>query len=110
MSENEKLDFVRWSEKAVAQILDNANISHRQLLVKFRAIEFDANSLKKLAANKSVEHFISLLYVVEILKAELANKTTDLFKEIDDLRESYSEMCEGYETKIKKLQRKKAAK
>lgn len=103
MSEKEKIDYVRWSQLAVAQILDNAEISHRQLLMKLHAIEFDENSFEKVATNKSVEHFISLLLVVENLKAQLKNKTTDLFKEIDDLRDSYDQMCEGYELKIRQL-------
>ena len=113
MSEKQEINFVSWSELAVAQILDNANISHRQLLMKLHAIKFDEKSIKKLAANKSVEHFISLLLVVETLKAqlanktnELANKTNELFKEIDELRESYDEMTKGYEQKIKLLKKR----
>ena len=106
MSEKQEINFVSWSELAVAQILDNANISHRQLLMKLHAIKFDEKSIKKLAANKSVEHFISLLLVVETLKAQLANKTNELFKEIDELRESYDEMTQGYEQKIKSLKKK----
>lgn len=103
MSEKEKVDFVRWSEVAVAQILDNAEITHRQLLMKFRAIEFNESSFEKVATNKSVENFIALLLVVEKLKAQLKDKTADLFKEIDDLRDSYDQMCEGYELKIQQL-------